>query len=407
MPAISAAANPVTAVSSPTSNAGKSSSGSDSPDRPFSTVLAERTTAQQSPEQASRKGSDTPSKDQAAKTDTADQAAPTTDVASTPIATPFVPAELLRAIAENSDPTGFGEQAQAAVGQMMQTLAQPRSGTELSAVPLDLARTPQAQGVLPGEAGSAASRQTTQAASREGIPASTSIAELSSAGTAHGKPTEAAPETAAGPAKLAANQEQIALPADAKAAKAADVGAAKVDTAMAATNPAMAATAALHVPAAASQNHGGSDIRITTPIGSQHWESAIGNSLVMMTGSGREKAELVLTPPQLGRIEVSISMKGDEATAIFVSQNPAVRDAIENALPRLREVLADAGITLGQTQVGAESQGQAANDRQNGDNSSRRGIADAVGTVDSPSGQGGRDGAAYRVTSRSLVDTFA
>jgi flagellar hook-length control protein FliK len=406
MPAISAAANPVNAVSSPTSNAGKSPSGSESPDRPFSTVLAERTSAQRPTDQASRKGSDTPSKEQAAKTDTADQATPATDVASTPIAVPFVPAELLRAIAENSDPAALGEQVQM-VGQVMQTLAQPRSGAGLLAEPIDLARTAQSQTTLPDESGITASRPGTAATSREDAPALASVTEIPTAGIAHGKPTDAAPEPTATPAKLAANKEQIALPADAKAVKATDIGATKADATLAAANPALAVAAALHAPAAASQNHGGSDIRITTPIGSPHWESAVGNSLVMMTGTGREKAELVLTPPQLGRIEVSISMKGDEATAIFVSQNPAVRDAIESALPRLREVLADAGITLGQTQVGAESQGQAANDRQNGDNSSRRGIADAVGTVDSPSGPGGRDGAAYRVTSRSLVDTFA
>lgn len=402
MPAINAAANPVNAVSAPTPNAGKSSSGSDSPDRPFSTVLAERTTAQQPPEQASRKGSDTPSKEQAARTDEAGQAAPSNDVATTPIALPFVPADLLRVIAENSDPASFGEQAQA-LGQMMQAMAQPYADAEIPTVPVDLARIPAGEATVPRGTEAGMGTTATPATSLEDTLASASAEDLPAVSSPPGKPTEAAPETAASPAKLAANQEQIALPAEAKAV---DLGAAKIDAAMATANPALAATAALHAPAAASQIQGGSDIRINTPIGSQHWESAIGNSLVMMTGAGREKAELVLTPPQLGRIEVSISMKGDEATAIFVSQNPAVRDAIENALPRLRELLADAGITLGQTQVGAESQGQAANDRQNGDNSSRRGIADAVGTADSLPGQGGRDGA-YRVTSRSLVDTFA
>ncbi len=90
-----------------------------------------------------------------------------------------------------------------------------------------------------------------------------------------------------------------------------------------------------------------------------------------MVGRLESRADIVLNPPQMGRIEVSLSINGDQATATFVSANPAVRDALENALPRLREILQDAGISLGQTQVGAESFQQSANNRENGDNSFR------------------------------------
>lgn len=126
---------------------------------------------------------------------------------------------------------------------------------------------------------------------------------------------------------------------------------------------------------------GHADLHITTPIGGRQWESAIGNSLVLMTGTQQQRAELVLTPPQLGRIEVSLSMTGDQANAVFVSQNPAVREALENAMPRLREILADAGVTLGQAQVGAESFRQPAGERQNGDNPGRGADSGALGEI--------------------------
>jgi flagellar hook-length control protein FliK len=67
------------------------------------------------------------------------------------------------------------------------------------------------------------------------------------------------------------------------------------------------------------------------------------------------RAELTLTPPQMGRVEVSISVNGDQTSAAFVSASPAAREALEQALPRLREILAEAGITLGQASVNAES----------------------------------------------------
>jgi flagellar hook-length control protein FliK len=55
-------------------------------------------------------------------------------------------------------------------------------------------------------------------------------------------------------------------------------------------------------------------------------------------------------------------MDKSNATASFVSANAEVRDAIETALPRLREMFASAGIELGQTNVSSQSfQQQAGN----------------------------------------------
>lgn len=117
---------------------------------------------------------------------------------------------------------------------------------------------------------------------------------------------------------------------------------------------------------------------VATPVGAQGWDAEIGDRLVWMAGRHESRAELVLNPPQMGRIEVSLTVTGDQATATFVTASPAVREALENALPRLREALLEAGINLGQTQVGAESAGQSASDRENGDNS-RRGQGEQAG----------------------------
>lgn len=111
--------------------------------------------------------------------------------------------------------------------------------------------------------------------------------------------------------------------------------------------------------------------RVQSQVGTPAWNTEIGDRLTWMAGNKETKAELVLTPPQMGRIEISITLNGDQANASFVSANPAVRDALESALPRLREILNEAGISLGQTQVGAESFQQSSNDSQKGDNASR------------------------------------
>lgn len=117
---------------------------------------------------------------------------------------------------------------------------------------------------------------------------------------------------------------------------------------------------------------------VQAPVGTHGWDGEVADKLVWMVGRQEQRAELVLNPPQMGRIEVSLSMNDGQTSALFVSANPAVRDALEAALPRLREILADAGVNLGQTQVGADTGNNAGNsstnNAENSDNS-RRGLS--------------------------------
>lgn len=96
-------------------------------------------------------------------------------------------------------------------------------------------------------------------------------------------------------------------------------------------------------------------VRVETGFGQPGWNQEMGEKLTWMVGNGRQQADLVLNPPQLGRIEVTMVIEGDNVSANFASPNAAVREALENSMSRLREVLADAGVALGNTHVGAES----------------------------------------------------
>lgn len=145
---------------------------------------------------------------------------------------------------------------------------------------------------------------------------------------------------------------------------------------------------------------------MTQPVGTAAWSEEIGNKIVWMANRMESKAELVLTPPQMGRVEVSLSISGEQATANFVSGNAAVREALEAALPRLREVLADAGIQLGQAQVGAENARQSAQQEKNGDNFGFNGET-PVDNAGLPAQSGSISAAAGLKTGRGLVDVFA
>lgn len=146
---------------------------------------------------------------------------------------------------------------------------------------------------------------------------------------------------------------------------------------------------------------------VTTPVGAKGWDGEIGEKLSWMVSRQETRAELVLNPPHMGRIEVSLTMNGDQANAVFVSANPAVREALENAVPRLREVLQDAGISLGQTQVGAESFQQQAGSRENGDNPARNGTGGSHAIRGSDFIAGGGSPTQWLRQGNGLVDTFA
>jgi flagellar hook-length control protein FliK len=96
-------------------------------------------------------------------------------------------------------------------------------------------------------------------------------------------------------------------------------------------------------------------LAIDAPLRSPQFAQELGDRVVWMLGRQGQTADIALNPAHLGPLEVKISMAGGEAAAQFFSPHQQVRDAMEAALPRLREMLADAGVTLGQAHVRDES----------------------------------------------------
>jgi flagellar hook-length control protein FliK len=95
---------------------------------------------------------------------------------------------------------------------------------------------------------------------------------------------------------------------------------------------------------------------VAPAVASQAWGPALGQEVARLHHAGHGQAQLELNPPGLGPLSVSLSVADQQAHAVFVSPHPAVRAAVEAALPQLRNALADNGISLGQASVGAEHQ---------------------------------------------------
>ncbi|MCL1861195.1 MAG: flagellar hook-length control protein FliK [Proteobacteria bacterium] len=143
---------------------------------------------------------------------------------------------------------------------------------------------------------------------------------------------------------------------------------------------------------------------IPSGAGQRAWAEEVGNRVMWMLGRAESRAELILTPPLLGKVEVSIHLNGDQGTAQFLASSQSAREALEQAMPRLRELLAQAGISLGEANVNTSAEGRA----QDGENTHRADMR----TLDAHDGGSDGDATAITVTSWSrldngLVDTFA
>lgn len=90
-------------------------------------------------------------------------------------------------------------------------------------------------------------------------------------------------------------------------------------------------------------------------VGERAWDQAVAEKLVWMVDQKHQVAQLHLNPPELGPLKISISLDQNQASAQFFSAHASVREALEVAMPRLREMLADSGITLGNASVGTEA----------------------------------------------------
>lgn len=146
------------------------------------------------------------------------------------------------------------------------------------------------------------------------------------------------------------------------------------------------------------------NLRLEPRVGTPAWDGALAQKVTWMSNQQMQVAQLQLNPPDLGPMEVTLTLGTgpDAETRIeFTSPHLAVREALQSALPQLREMMEGSGITLGSTTVSAESfQQQSQSGRQ--DNPSGR-------SSDNLS-QNSPEMAARSVTTRShdgMVDIFA
>ncbi len=143
------------------------------------------------------------------------------------------------------------------------------------------------------------------------------------------------------------------------------------------------------------------------PVGSPPWGGALGERLQWMVKGDVQQVELKITPPNLGPLEVRLTINDDKASVSFVSHHALVRDAIEAALPRLREMLAQESLQLVQAEVGDGARHSPGD--ETGNDTGTRG---EQATVAAPAGDALEEGVSVEqhagaLVGKGLLDLFA
>jgi flagellar hook-length control protein FliK len=227
------------------------------------------------------------------------------------------------------------------------------------------------------------------------------------------------PDLATGKAALptaAAADGAVSGTTSAAATKLAVAAALAPEAAQASTTPAtgsfaatMAAVQVINNPSPNALPFATAQPAVATPLQSPQWSADFGRQFISLTQGGHNMphtAELRLDPPELGPLRITINISDNVAHAIFASPHAAVRQTVENALPQLQQMLAQAGISLGQTSVSDQAQQEQAYNETFG--GSRKATSETILAGSGPDGAITADRQATRQTAaNALVDTFA
>lgn len=105
-------------------------------------------------------------------------------------------------------------------------------------------------------------------------------------------------------------------------------------------------------------------VPVQQPMHKPGWGQELGSRIVWMARQNIQAARLQVNPPHLGPVEVKISIHNDSANVQFVAHHVQAREAIEAAVPRLREMMGQQGFM--QTSVDVSGQDQQPQHQQKG-----------------------------------------
>ena len=122
----------------------------------------------------------------------------------------------------------------------------------------------------------------------------------------------------------------------------------------------------------------------TISIFRRDFADAVKDKVMLMISQKLQQFDITLDPPELGNMHVRVNLQGEQAIVNFVVQNQQAKEAFEQNMHKLKELLAEQGVDVGDANVEQQSQqsGHEENNNENSDNSNLRSIINTVDASD-------------------------
>ena len=142
--------------------------------------------------------------------------------------------------------------------------------------------------------------------------------------------------------------------------------------------------------------------KINTHFSKPEWSASLQQRVVWLSNQQISSAQIIMEPPELGPIEIQLKQKREGAQVLFVTHTAAVKEVLENALPRLREMFDAQGLQLADANVRDQGEQQAF--RQSENANERGGFGSAEGEEAPESSESKRE--SVTLSSENLVDYY-
>ncbi|MGO1501403.1 MAG: flagellar hook-length control protein FliK [Marinobacter sp.] len=144
---------------------------------------------------------------------------------------------------------------------------------------------------------------------------------------------------------------------------------------------------------------------VDVPVNHAEWGDKLMGKLSWLTAKNLSVAEIHLTPPDMGPMEVRVRVQNEQANITVHAANPVVRDQLEMHSHRLRDMLSEQGLSLAQFDVSSHSQNQSQEQGADEGDGSSSGSDSLLSGVEN--GEGEIQAGSLDLSWNGTVDTFA
>jgi flagellar hook-length control protein FliK len=100
------------------------------------------------------------------------------------------------------------------------------------------------------------------------------------------------------------------------------------------------------------------------------------DKVMVMINQKLQQFDITLDPPEFGNMQVRVNLQGEQAAVNFIVQNQQAKDALEENMHKLKNMLAEQGVDVGGANVEQQNQQQNQDDNNAKDGSNSLKIAD-------------------------------